>query len=187
MGYIYTTNLFFILNSNLTACPIFYLGTLHMWLVVAMLDNAGMNGLSYFWQSFSKLLNDSCRIKSRRKNCYGHFCLFVFGHTHSMQKLPGQGTNLCHSSDNAGSLTARPSGNSCYGHILARKSSLTSERRPLDGRARATKPMKFNPTIIYGQPSVCRKDIQLYTPVWPCRLRGPGSICIGWFLCFTRC
>ena len=34
--------------------------------------------------------------------------LFCFGHTHSMQKFLGQGLNLCHSSDNTGSLTERP-------------------------------------------------------------------------------
>ena len=32
--------------------------------------------------------------------------LFIFGHTHGMQKLPGPGWNLCHSCDNARSLTA---------------------------------------------------------------------------------
>ena len=31
--------------------------------------------------------------------------IFALGHTHSMQKFPGQGSNLSHSSDNVGSLT----------------------------------------------------------------------------------
>ena len=33
------------------------------------------------------------------------FCLFVFGHAHSMHKFPGQESNLSHSSDNAATLT----------------------------------------------------------------------------------
>ena len=37
---------------------------------------------------------------------------FFFGCTHSMRKFPDQGSNLCHRSDNAKSLTARPPGNS---------------------------------------------------------------------------
>ena len=37
---------------------------------------------------------------------------FFFGCAHIMQKFSGQGLNPCHSSDNAGSLTARPLENS---------------------------------------------------------------------------
>ena len=37
---------------------------------------------------------------------------FFFGHDHKMQKLPGQGSNPSHSSDNTKSLTSRPPGNS---------------------------------------------------------------------------
>ena len=42
-----------------------------------------------------------------------------FGCTHSMQKFPGQGSNLCHISDNtgAGFLTSRPLGN-CHSPLL---------------------------------------------------------------------
>lgn len=46
------------------------------------------------------------------------FCLMFFGHSHSMWKFPGPGSNLCHSSgpslssDNTGSSTSRPPGNS---------------------------------------------------------------------------
>ena len=42
---------------------------------------------------------------------------YFFGHTHSMSKFLGQRWNLCHNSDNAGSLTSRPPGNS-IGHIF---------------------------------------------------------------------
>jgi hypothetical protein len=52
-----------------------------------------------------------------------------------------------------------------HGHILARKSNLTSERKPSDAKARTTKAMKFNPTIIYWKPSTCRRDTQPYAPV----------------------
>ena len=38
--------------------------------------------------------------------------LFIFGYTHSMQKFPGQGSNLSHSSDNTESLNTRPPENS---------------------------------------------------------------------------
>jgi len=38
---------------------------------------------------------------------------FFFGYTCGMQKFPGQGLNLSHSSDNTESLTPRPPGNSC--------------------------------------------------------------------------
>ena len=37
---------------------------------------------------------------------------FGGGHTHDMQKFPGQGSNPSHSSDNTESLTTRPPGNS---------------------------------------------------------------------------
>ena len=39
--------------------------------------------------------------------------LYFSGHTHSVWKFPGQGSNPGHSSDNTKSLTTRPSGNSC--------------------------------------------------------------------------
>ena len=39
---------------------------------------------------------------------------FFFGHTLSMRKVSGQGSNLSHNSDNANSLTARLSGNSFF-------------------------------------------------------------------------
>ena len=51
------------------------------------------------------------------------FFLGFFGHAHGMWKFPGQDSNPCHSSDNAGSLTLRPVG--CYlstggqGRVLA--------------------------------------------------------------------
>ena len=37
---------------------------------------------------------------------------FFYGHTFSMWKFPGQGSNLSHSSDNTESLTTTPPGNS---------------------------------------------------------------------------
>ena len=39
---------------------------------------------------------------------------FFSGHAHGMWKLPGQGSNPYHSSDNTVSLTARPPGKSSY-------------------------------------------------------------------------
>ena len=39
------------------------------------------------------------------------FLFVCYVHTHGMQVFPGQELNLCHSSDNAGSLTTRPPGN----------------------------------------------------------------------------
>ena len=41
---------------------------------------------------------------------------FFFDHTYGMQNFPGQVSNLCHNSDNAGSLTTRPPGNS---HVVS--------------------------------------------------------------------
>ena len=41
------------------------------------------------------------------------FYFFVFGHARSLQNFPGQGSNPCHSSDDARSLTVRP-GNGLY-------------------------------------------------------------------------
>ena len=41
-----------------------------------------------------------------------YFVIFFFSHTRSIQKFPGQESNLNHSSDNAESLTTRPPGNS---------------------------------------------------------------------------
>ena len=52
------------------------------------------------------------------------FSLFCRGHTHGIHKFLGQGLNLCHSSnpshssDNAGSLTSRPTRNSQNFHFL---------------------------------------------------------------------
>ena len=43
---------------------------------------------------------------------------FVFGCAHGMQKFPGQGSDLHHSSDNAGSLTTKPPGNSTFKILL---------------------------------------------------------------------
>ena len=40
------------------------------------------------------------------------FFFIYFACTHSMWKFPGQGSNLCHSSDNAESLTTKSPGNS---------------------------------------------------------------------------
>lgn len=46
-------------------------------------------------------------------NTHPFICLFLFfGHVCSMQKVPRQGSNLQHSSDNAQSLMARPPGSS---------------------------------------------------------------------------
>ena len=42
------------------------------------------------------------------------FTFFSFGHTHSMWKFPGQGSNPYHSSGDAEYLTPRPPGNSCF-------------------------------------------------------------------------
>ena len=49
--------------------------------------------------------------------CSGHFILF-WPHC-GMEKFPHQGSNLCHSRDNARSLTSRPLGNSHAGHFLS--------------------------------------------------------------------
>ena len=43
---------------------------------------------------------------------YSLLNFFFFGHTHDMQKFPGQGSNLCHNSGNTKSFTTRPPGNS---------------------------------------------------------------------------
>ena len=55
-----------------------------------------------FWASSRITLFGSCLI----------FFFFFFGDTHDMEKFPGEKSNLCHSSDNAESLTTRPPGNS---------------------------------------------------------------------------
>ena len=46
------------------------------------------------------------------ENCFFFSFVFFFGCAHDMYKLPGQGLNPCHSSDNAKSLTVRPPENS---------------------------------------------------------------------------
>ena len=43
---------------------------------------------------------------------------FSFGCTCGMQKFPGQGSKVQHSSDHTRSLTARPPGNSCLCLIM---------------------------------------------------------------------
>ena len=68
------------------------------------------------------LSNIHLKKKSSKNLCSFHsqlssFCCCLFGQTFGMWKLPGQGSNPGHShdlshSDNAGSLTARPPGNS---------------------------------------------------------------------------
>ena len=56
--------------------------------------------------------------KQEQRNCYLNMCLLsssvfpFFCHAHVIWKLPGQGLNLCHSSDNTRSLTTRQPRNS---------------------------------------------------------------------------
>ena len=49
--------------------------------------------------------------------------VLFFGHIRGMWKFPGEGLNLCQSSDNTRSSTARPPGNSCV-HVLHWDSSM---------------------------------------------------------------
>ena len=56
-----------------------------------------------------KLLEHKCAFtKGKSDPCKSSFLFLFFGCTHNVQKFPGQGSNLSHSSDNSGPLTARP-------------------------------------------------------------------------------
>ena len=52
------------------------------------------------------------KVENHRAGRSGSCSLFWGGCTLDMQMFPGQGLNLHHSSDNVGSLTTRPPGNS---------------------------------------------------------------------------
>ena len=61
-------------------------------------------GLSYY-----------TRNSTRREIKHFNYIFWIFGGCAlGMKKFLGQGSNLCHSSDNARSLTARPLGNSHF-------------------------------------------------------------------------
>ena len=63
----------------------------------------------------SPFLHPSCTNSS----LYTSFsCWFFWAPVHGMQKFPDQGSNLRHSSDNTGSLTARPQGTSFTAYFL---------------------------------------------------------------------
>lgn len=74
---------------------------------------------------------------------YKVYLFIFFGHAHSTQKFPSQGSNPYHGSDNTRSFTARPPGNSCIYPREKKTSSCRNLYRHLKGFIRNNKKLEI--------------------------------------------
>ena len=120
--------------------------------------------------------------------------LFLFCHTHGMQKFPNQGSNLRHRSDNAVSLTTRPPRDAKRWPILWNTfcSSHFNRTAPLNSK-NLPSPLCSNKRRLFGSPKQ-EPWLHLCSPRWgstsvrilSCRGEhtrwGPGKISL-WLAC----
>ena len=76
----------------------------HLWSMLQSVATPELNPLSEV-RDRTHILMDISWVFNLLSHNGNSFLIFIFGHAHGMWNIPGQGLNLCHSSNNAESLT----------------------------------------------------------------------------------